>query len=135
MTINQAIIKFLENAGCGTFGTDLFQNTVPNSLKTPVDLWWFSQGQATVSRRLVTGEDVQRFPYTVYFRSKNQKVAEQKIFDLAKFIAGCRCYDLENFQTMEVQLTSAQQGMYIDAEERFVFSLQFTAILYDVAHS
>lgn len=135
MTINQAIINFLENAGCGTFGTDLFQNVVPNSLKTPVDLWWFAQGQATVSRRLVTGEDIQRFPYTVYYRSKSQKNAEQKIFDLAKFIAGCRCYNLDEFSTVEVQLTSAQQGMYIDAEERFVFSLQFTAILHNLANA
>lgn len=135
MTINQAIIKFLESSGCGTFGTDLFQNTVPNSLKTPVELWWFAQGNSTVSRRLVTGEDIQRFPYTVYFRSTSQKKAEEKIFGLAKYIAGCRCYDLDNFSTVEVQLTSAQQTVYIDSENRFIVSLQFTAILHDIAHS
>lgn len=134
-TVNSSIITFLENAGCGEFGTSFYINCTPNSLKTPVRVWTVVQGTASLEKVNVTAEDIQRFPYTVYYRSDSQQDAEEKIFALAKYLSGCRCANLDDFTTIDIQIVSAQQGVYQDGEGRWVCSLAFTARLYDLAQS
>lgn len=135
ITVNTSIIKFLENAGCGEFGTNFFINLTPNSLKTPVRVWTVVQMPASLEKVNVTPEDIQRFPYTVYYRSESQEDAQEKIFALAKYISGCRCADLDKFTTIDVQIVSAQQGVYQDGEGRWVCSMAFAARLYNLAQS
>lgn len=138
-TVNNEIIRFLETNGCGTFGIDLFFGRVPEKNAkgepTPTDCWWVIPMSTSVSRHNVTGEDTLRFPYTVFYRSRQIKKLDRELANLTIAILDSHCHNLNGYKTMDIELVATNQNYGEDQEERAYASLGFTATLYDITSS
>lgn len=131
--VNIDVINYLESIGCGKFGTDLFLNRVPSSLKnTPVALWWLVPSTTNVMQHNTTGEDTIRFQYELYYRSDSMQDLNEELFRASREIVGSHCYELNNFQTMDVTYVSTNQMTRIDDEERVYGNIVFTVTVYNI---
>lgn len=131
-TVNTDVITFLQMIGCGEFGTDLFFGRVPQSQKTPVELWWVVPTSASVTRHNTSGEDTLTYQYELNFRSLSIQKVDEKIFKATKEIVGSHCYELDNFHTIEVSLVSTDQRTMMDSENRIVGSIAFSVTVYNI---
>ena len=59
-----------------------------------------------------------------------QKVSDE-IFRITKEIVGSHCYELDNFHTIEVSLTSSLPP-YVDAENRVIGTVMFSVRVYNI---
>lgn len=137
-TVNNEIINFLEDNGCGVFGIDLFFGRVPEKniegKPVPTDCWWIMPLSTSTSRHNVTGEDTIRFPYTLFCRSRKIKTLDKNLAKATNAIIDSRCYNLNGYQTISLELVSTNQGYGEDQEERAYASLGFAATLYDITN-
>lgn len=131
-TVNSDVINYLQSIGCGSFGTDLFFGRVPQSAKTPVDLWWVVPNSSNVTQHNVSGEDTIEYHYELYYRSMSVQKISEKLFQASKEIVGSHCYNLDNFHTIEVKLESVNQPTLKDSEERLIGNIVFTVTVYNI---
>ena len=131
-TVNTDIINFAQSIGCGVFGETLFYGRVPQSNKTPVELWWIAPINASLNYHNVSGEDTILFSYEIKYRSTSLQKVSDEIFRITKEIVGSHCYELDNFHTLEISLTTTDMHTYIDAENRVVGGVTFTAKVYNI---
>lgn len=130
-TVNQNVINFLESIGCGTFGTTLFFGRVPQSTKTPTELWWVAPVTSKVSRSNVTGEDVVLYDYQLFYRSTSLKQVDSEIFKALKNISNAKCANLSNYETVQIICGSSNIDLIVDSENRAVGSLAFAVKVYN----
>lgn len=131
-TVNSDVINYLQSIGCGSFGIDLFFGRVPQSTKTPVDLWWVVPNSSNVTQHNVSGEDTIEYHYELYYRSMSVQKVSEKLFQASKEIVGSHCYNLDNFHTIEVKLESVNQPTLKDSEERLIGNIVFTVTVYNI---
>ena len=137
-TINNAVINFLEDSGCGTFGIDLFFGRVPEKnlegKNTPADCWWIVPLKTSTQHHNATGEDTIRYPYALYFRSRQLKNVDQQLQYMTNIILDSHCYNIGDYKTINIELIQTNDAFGQDTEERAYASLSFAATLYDVTN-
>ena len=137
-TVNTTVITFLEEAGCGIFGVDLFFGRVPEKniegKPTPTDCWWVIPLSTSVTHHNVTGEDSIRYPYTLYRRSRELKKVDQGIQKATNAILDSKCHNFGDYKTLALDLVGTNQQYGEDTEERAYASLAFAATLYDITN-
>lgn len=130
-TVDTDIISYVQTIGCGKFGESLFFGRVPQSNKVPVELWWITPTTSSLSYHNVSGEDTILYSYELRYRSTSMQKVSDEIFRITKEIVGSHCYELDNFHTIEVSLTSSLPP-YVDAENRVIGAVTFSVRVYNI---
>lgn len=131
-TVNTDVINYVQSIGCGEFGKDLYFGRVPNSDKTPTELWWIVPVNSSVMQHNVSGEDTIRYHYELNYRSLSVQDVNNKLFKASQEIVGSHCYELDNFHTIEVNLVSVNQMTVKDSENRINGTITFTVTVYNI---
>lgn len=124
MTVFESFIQFLENKGCGVFGQNIYAYRVPNSLKTPTELYWLIPSGGTPVNRLATGQSVKLYQILIYFRSNSAKRVDEVLNELEKLLNCSECVELEGFELMGIQATQFPTDQDLDSENRMVGMIQ-----------
>lgn len=132
ITVNTDIINYVQTIGCGKFGQDLFYGRVPNSNKAPIAVWWITPEVADLLHHNPTGEDTLDYRYEIHYRDVSLQKVDEELFRITKEIVGSHCYNLDNHQTMDIRLVSAQPRFTTDIEGRVLGSVVFYARVYDI---
>ncbi len=121
-TVGEAFVKFLQDKGIGTFGTDLFLGEIP--LEAPDDAWMVavSGGEPEV----VTLDDsmIKMYTFNVYRRSLAGKEIERDLFSLEEDLNCNTCVNLEGFETIYSRATQFAQDIDLEKEGRRIGLLQ-----------
>lgn len=131
-TVNNDIIKYAEYIDCGRFGENLFFGRVPDSNKTPTALWWIVPTRGYPTRHNVTGEDTILYNYDLSYRNMSLEKVDQELFRITKEVVSSHCYDLDNFHTLNVQLTSVDPRYSVDSEGRVIGTLSFAVTVHNI---
>lgn len=130
-TVNTSVIDFIQGIGCGIFGETLFFGRVPNSNKVDTKLWWLIPTGGRPSKHNVTGEDTLAYEYDIKFRDIDLRAVEQEMFRITKEITGAHCYNLDDFTTINIELSSIPRYDE-DIEGRVHGTLSFRVTVYDI---
>lgn len=127
-TVSESFIKWLEDEGIGTFGTDIYLSQVPE--KAPNTCYWvLTSGGIPISKNK-TGERVKQYFTSVYYRSTRAKDVERKLFALEELVNSPNCLQLEGFEVIEFEASQFPQDDDLDNEQLRVGTLQVNIQIY-----
>lgn len=121
-TVGEAFIKFLEDLGVGTFGTDLFLGEVPEP--TPDDTWLLIVSGGTPDTVTLDGGMIKIYTFNIYRRSLAGKQIERDLFHLETQLNCATCVNLEGFETIYSRATQFAQDTDLDNANRRIGLLQ-----------
>jgi hypothetical protein len=130
MSLIGAFAAYLETSGIATLGTDLFIGKAPSSDQAADALWWLKSFGGILTTRLKTGETVKTYQIQVYYRDRNAKNVEDKLFDLEERLNGRDTPELLGFSTVETQALVFPYDNDLDDEDRKVGLLQANIVIY-----
>lgn len=130
MTISESFIKLLENKGCGVFGQNIFLYRVPNSLKTPTELFYVIPSGGSIINSSPTGEKIKRYQFLIYFRSNSAERVDKVLNSLEEDLNCAGCVQLENFELMDIQTSMFPADQDADSENRMVGMIQVQVQVY-----
>lgn len=130
MTVLQSFIQFLEQQGCGTFGQNIFAWRVPNSLKTPTDIFWVIPSGGMPSSSNQTGEKIKDYQFILYFRSNEAKKVDATLNALEETLNCSGCVQLKDFELVSMVATQFPSDQDLDSENRVVGFLQIQLSVY-----
>lgn len=129
MSLVRDFATFMEDEGFGTFGDDLFVGGVP--LDAPDTAWWLTMAGGSTAIKSVGGEKIKQYRVNVYYRSESTQEVYDTLQDLEQLVNTGACYELGNYQTVELEATLYSTDQDIDIEERTVGLLEITVTVYD----
>lgn len=127
-TVSESFIKWLENNGVGTFGTDLYLNQVPDN--APDTCYWVLTNGGSPIQKMQTGEKVKQYFVSVYYRSTLGANLERSLFDLEQLINARGCFSLEGFEVIEVEANQFPSDSDLDNIRRRIGLLQANIKVY-----
>lgn len=130
MTISRSFVQLLENKGCGVFGQNIFLYRVPNSLKTPTELFYIIPSGGSVIRNAPTGDKIKLYQFLVYFRSNSAERVDKVLNSLEEDLNCAGCVQLEGFELMSIQTNSLPADQDADSENRMVGMIQVQIEVY-----
>lgn len=119
-TVSEAFIKWMEDNGYGTFGTDIFLNQIPE--KAVDNAFWVVTAGGSVTRSMVTTESIQQFSTQVFYRNAAGVEVEHKIFALNQQINNTAGLTLDSFEVYNIKATMPNDNDR-DAENRRLASI------------
>lgn len=121
-TVGEAFVKFLENKGIGTFGTDLFFGQFP--LEAPDNAWLVVVSGGNPEVITLDWSMVKTYTFNIYHRSLAGKEVERELFSLEEDLNCATCVDLEGFETIYSRATNFAQDIDFENENRRIGLLQ-----------
>lgn len=121
-TVGEAFIKFLQDKGIGTFGTDLFLGELP--LEAPDDAWLVTVGGGNPELVTVDGSMLKLYTFNIYHRSTAGKEIERELFSLEESLNCATCINLQGFETIYSRATNFAQDVDLENENRRIGLLQ-----------
>ena len=128
-TISEAFIRWMEDYGFATFGTDVFLNQIPdeNGGSYIDNAYWVITSGGDVKSRNVTAESIQQFSIQVFYRNTSGKDVERNLYALNKKVNTRDCFSLNGFELHDMT-ASLPEDNDRDAENRaqgsFVVDIQ-----------
>ncbi len=121
-TVGEAFVKFLQDKGYGTGGTDLYLGEIPQDAPDKVWLVIVSGGNPD----LVTadGSMVKVYTFNVYRRSLAGKEIERDLFALEEALNCTTCVNLDGFETIYSRATQFAQDNDLENEQRRIGLIQ-----------
>lgn len=129
MTVAQALLKWLEDNGFGTRGTDLFIGSIPKE-KNRINGWWIVGGGGTPNIRAETGEKGKQYIFSVFYRNTDSSDVDEKLQLLEETANNKECHELEGYETLDMEATGFQSDQDLDAEDRTVGVVEITVTIY-----
>ncbi len=130
-TITKSMIKFMEDLGFGTFGTNLYVYQVPDSKFADNDIYWLIPSGGTPTRQLYTWGKTKRYAFIVHYRNESTEVVDDKMFEMESVINAVKCPLLEGFDVYNVQCDSFPTDSDLDSEDRMVGTMTIFIELLD----
>lgn len=124
MKITDSFIKFLQEQGFGVLGQNIFIYRVPNSLKTPTDLFWIIPSGGYIVQKNRTGESTRAYQFLVYYRSVSSRKVDTVLSTMADVLSCSNCVELEGFNLIDMSVTQFPTEQDLDAENRMVGMIQ-----------
>lgn len=121
-TVGEAFVKFLQDKGIGTFGTNLFLGEMP--LEAPDNAWLVTVSGGSPDLVTVDGSMVKLYTFNIYHRSVAGKEIERELFSLEEDLNCSTCVDLEGFETIYSRATNFAQDIDLENENRRIGLLQ-----------
>ena len=130
MTIAKSFVSYLETLGVGTFGQDIFIGEAPSSNKVTDPIWWVVESGGTKLVKAMTGESIKQYSLNLYRRDRDYKLLSEALFDLEEAISCSDCLQLQDFNTVEIEVISFPIDQDLDSEDRKVGLLQINIKTY-----
>src|SRR6266699_6883176 len=111
-TVSESFILWLENQNVATFNDDLYLNQVPDSAQDKC-FWVITSGGGTV-QKLKTGERMQQYFISLYYRSSSGRDVERTLSAVAELVDTPTCFQLEGFETIEADATQYPSDNDVD---------------------
>ncbi len=121
-TVGEAFVKFLQDKGYGTFGTDLFLGELP--IEAPDDAWLVVVGGGNPEVVTLDGAMLKLYTFNVYRRSVAGKEIERKLFSLEEMLNCATCVNLQGFETIYSRATQFAQDIDLENENRRIGLIQ-----------
>lgn len=121
-TVGEAFVKFLEDQGFGTFGTDLFLGQVP--LEAQDEVWLVIVAGGSPDLVTADGGMVKVYTFNVYRRSLVGKEIERQLFSLEETLNCTTCVNLDGFETIYSRATQFAQDNDLENENRRIGLIQ-----------
>lgn len=121
-TVGEAFVKFLEDRGIGTFGTNLFLGEIP--LDAPDNAWLVVVGGGNPEMVTLDGSMIKLYTLNIYHRSLAGKEIERELFSLEEDLNRTSCVQLEGFETIYSRATNFAQDTDLENENRRIGLLQ-----------
>lgn len=130
MTISQSFVKLLENKGYGVFGQNIFLYRVPNSLKTPTELFYIIPSGGTPTGNYPDGTKRKLYQFLVYFRSNSAKRVDEVLSMMEEEMNCAGCATLEGYEVISLNTSQFPADQDADSENRMVGLLQIQLEVY-----
>jgi len=127
-TVSESFVAWLETQNIGVFNTDLYLNQVPD--EAPDRCFWVLTSGGAPLQKNRTGEKIQQYFCSVYFRSNKGKEVEKELFKLEQLLNQSGCLQLDGFETIEVEANQYPSDTDFDSEDRRVGMLQANIKIY-----
>lgn len=114
-TVSEAFIKWMEDNGYGTFGTDIFLNQIPDD--SIDNAYWIVTSGGEVLSRLVTAQSIQQFSTAINYRNVKGEEVEHKLFELSQKINVRDAFYIDGFDIYSIEATMPDDNDR-DAENR-----------------
>lgn len=125
-TVITDVVGMIQELGFGTLGNTLYCGRVPDSQKTPTELWWLiPNGFNTIGTHYPTGENNLSYSFRLYYRSMNYKDVDQKVFLATKTLNSQHCRELPHFTITDINVTNTNGNFFTDEENRVVGYVAF----------
>ena len=121
-TVGEAFVKFLQDKGIGTFGTDLFLGQFP--LNAPDDAWMVEVSGGTAELVTIDDSMIKLYTFNIYHRSLAGKEIERELFSLEEDLNCNTCVQLDGFDTIYSRATQFAQDQDFENENRRIGLLQ-----------
>lgn len=121
-TVGEAFVKFLEDKGFGTFGTDLYLGQLP--LEAPDEAWLVIVAGGSPDMVLPDGGMMKIYTFNVYRRSLAGKEIERQLFSLEETLNCSTCVNLDGFETIYSRATQFAQDTDLENENRRIGLIQ-----------
>lgn len=126
-TVSESFIKWMEDNGYGTFGTNIFLNQMPES--APDSSYWVVTAGGDVTAKLVTAQSIQQFNTQVFYRNAKGKDVERNMFALNQKINTRGCFTIDGFDIYSIEASMPEDDDE-DAEDRPQASLIVSIEIY-----
>lgn len=130
MTISESFIKLLENKGCGIFGQNIFLYRVPNSLKTPTELFYVIPSGGSIISNSPTGDKIKMYQFLIYYRSNSAQKVDKVLSTLEEELNCAGCVQLEGFELINLETSMFPADQDADSENRMVGMIQVQVQVY-----
>lgn len=114
-TVSESFIKWMEDNGYGTFGTDIFLNQIPEN--APDNAFWVVTAGGDVTSRLVTPQSIQQFSTQIFYRNVSGAEVEHKLFGLNQKVNARGSFEIDGFDLYVIEATMPEDNDR-DAENR-----------------
>lgn len=121
-TVGEAFIKFLEDKGVGTFGTDLFLGELPQV--APDESWLLVVSGGNPDTVTLDGGMIKLYTFNIYRRSLAGKKIERDLFSLETDLNCATCVQLQGFETIYSRAIQFAQDVDLDNANRRIGLLQ-----------
>jgi hypothetical protein len=128
MTISKSFATYLQSAGFGTLGTNLYIGGAP--MDAPDTCMWILAGGGSPIVKNQTGEKVKQYFLSVFYRSTDAEDVDDTLHALEVNLNSPTCPQLTDFDTIEIECTSFPTDQDIDNENRTEGLLQVTITNY-----
>ena len=130
MTISESFIKLLESKGCGIFGQNIFLYRVPNSLKTPTELFYVIPSGGSIISNSPTGDKIKMYQFLIYYRSNSAQKVDKVLSTLEEELNCAGCVQLEGFELINLETSMFPADQDADSENRMVGMIQVQVQVY-----
>lgn len=130
MTVAQSFVKLLESKGYGVFGQNIFLYRVPNSLKTPTELFYIIPSGGSATGVYPDGTKRKLYQFLVYFRSNSAKRVDEVLSAMDDDLNCAGCAKLEGFEMVSLNTSQFPADQDLDSENRMVGLLQVQLEVY-----
>ncbi len=130
MTIAESFVDYLEEKGVGTFGQNIFIGEAPMTNKVTDPIWWVIESGGSKLVKAMTGESIKQYTLNLYRRDRDYKLLSQTLFDLGEELSCSNCVQLQDFETVEIEVTSFPIDQDLDSEDRKIGLLQINIKTY-----
>lgn len=121
-TVGEAFVKFLEDKGIGTFGTDLFLGELPQ--EAPDESWLLIVSGGQPDTVTLDGGMIKVYTFNIYRRSLAGKKIERDLFSLESELNCASCVNLQGFETIYSRAVQFAQDIDLDNANRRIGLLQ-----------
>ena len=121
-TVGEAFIKYFEEEGIGTFGTDLYLGKLP--LEAPDEAWLVVVSGGSPELQLIDGGMIKLYTFNIYRRSLAGKEIERELFSLEDKLNCNTCINMSGFEVIYTQATQFAQDIDLENENRRIGLLQ-----------
>ena len=126
-TVSESFIKWMEDNGFGTFGTDIFLNQIPDDAID--NAFWVVTAGGEVASKNVSAESIQQFSTQVYYRNVSGKEVEHHLFALNQKVNTRGAFAIDGFDLYAIEATMPEDNDK-DAENRPQASLVVAIEIY-----
>lgn len=121
-TVGGAFVKFLQDKGVGTFGTDIYLGGLPEN--APDESWLVVVSGGNPEVVMLDGGMIKLYNFNIYRRSLSGKAIEQDLFSLEQTLNCASCVGLDGFETIYSRATQFAQDIDLDNANRRIGLLQ-----------
>ena len=130
--ILDSFATYMETLGVATRGQDLFIGEAPSSdiLNNKDPIWWIIDSGGQPIKKNSTGESMKAYSVQIYCRNRNVKDIKTAMFSLEENLNCDGCFQLDGFDTINIEASTFPIDQDIDAEDRKIGMLQVNLTIY-----
>lgn len=118
MNISKSFVGYMVSLGMGTFGTNIFINSVP--LEAPDAVWWVLKSGGSPVTKNSTGERIKDYNLSVFYRNTDAEGLYELMQEFEEEINSKGCIQLSGYDTIEMEATVFPTDQDLDNEDRVV---------------